>query len=285
MLYMDKLTIVWNTTNQNHWEKDWVEYLFRDVSHTTVENKDKKLFIDRCVIIDAVCWSPEHNDYAKEMSRRGYKFGFYHLSDETTKDSTESYQYCQFVLRNYFRTGLSGNVVHVPLGYNVGFAPVRRANRSAARRRYSWSFVGNRWDRHRDEMLAALGNLPGGKCHRVTAGVAPLTPRQMAKVYEKSVFVACPTGALSIDSFRVTEAFESGCIPIVEKSDYWTLLYGEEFPALQIENWHEASTIVAHMFRDFRRVESLRLECYTWWLYTKQKFTNKVTRLCEGLLK
>ena len=39
----------------------------------------------------------------------------------------------------------------------------------------------------------------------------------------KSIFVPCPRGNSSPDTFRLYEALEAGSIPIVERDEYWDL--------------------------------------------------------------
>lgn len=138
---MKELTIVWNSPRTSAWEATWVEYLFRNIPHTTIENLDHSLFIDNSVIVDAICRAPYHNDYINKLASMNYKFGLVHLTDESTRDNIDSYKQSKFVLRNYYREGMPNNVVHIPLGWNDNFTD-HSDNHPASQRKFLWSYVG-----------------------------------------------------------------------------------------------------------------------------------------------
>ena len=278
---MQELTIVWQRARKSAWESSWIEYLFRNIPHTTIENLDHTQFIDNSVIVEAICWAPYHNAYIDEMAKRGLKFGMIHLTDESTKDNIDSYRHCRFVLRNYYRgEGLGDNVMHIPLGWNDGVTDVAD-NLPSAQRKNTWGYVGERWDHNRNTMASALQTVPNGILYVVHHTGPRLTPVEMSKIYRDCIFVPCPRGALIIDSFRVTEALEAGCIPIVEKSNYWKNMHGADFPAIQIDNWHEVPNIMQQYVSNPPALESLRLHCNDWWTDRKNYTTNSVTDLVK----
>jgi hypothetical protein len=98
-------------------------------------------------------------------------------------------------------------------------------------------------------------------------------------MYRDSIFVPCPRGAISMDNFRVTEALEGGCIPIVEKSDYWFQMHGNDFPALQITDWNSVPDVIAGYLINPMELENLRSKCNNWWNLKKDQLTNSVTTL------
>ena len=275
---MQELTIVWQRARSSVWEDEWVEYLFKDIPHNTIENLDHTQFIDNSVIVDAICWAPYHNDYINELAGRGYKFGMVHLTDESTQDDISSYDKCKFVLRNYYRGPMPEHVMHIPLGWNTGFTDYVQDKASSARQ-YTWAFVGARWDQNRNDMSSAMSSVPNGSLYVADHTGPRLAPAQMGRFYSEAIFVPCPRGAIIIDSFRVTEALEAGCIPIVERSEYWTNMHGEDFPAIQVSSWAEAPAVINEMLKSSSKVEATRLMCKLWWDSRKYKVTNDVTDL------
>lgn len=280
---MNNITLVWNRARSASWESTWIEYLFRNIPHTTIENLDHSQFIDNSVIVDSICWAPYHNQYCKDLYNRGYNFGIIHLTDETTRDNIDSYQYARFVLRNYYRENVPLNVMHLPLGYNDNFTDVLD-NPSAKDRKYTWSYVGERWDHNRNLMAGAMQSVPNGDLYVVHHSGPRMSVVDMSKLYRNSIFVPCPRGAISTDNFRVTEALEAGCIPIVEKSDYWSKMHGPNPPLIQISNWQEASSIINDLLSDINRLEMIRLSCNRWWNERKDQLTEQVEALVASTM-
>jgi hypothetical protein len=280
---MNKLTIVWNRARSASWESTWIEYLFRNIPHKTIENLDHTQFIDNSIIVDSICWAPYHNQYCQEMHNRGYKFGIIHLTDESTRDNIDSYQHAKFVLRNYYREGTLNKVLHIPLGYNDNFADLTD-NPTAKERKYIWSYVGERWDHNRNIMAGAMRTVPNGNLYVVHHSGPRMSVVDMSRLYRESIFIPCPRGAISIDSFRVTEALEAGCIPIVEKSDYWAKMHGPNPPLIQISNWQEAPIIINELIKDPNRLEMIRLSCKQWWEDRKLELTEQVEAIVASTM-
>jgi hypothetical protein len=275
---MQELTIVWQRARSSVWEDEWVEYLFKDIPHKTIENLDHTQFIDNSVIVDAICWAPYHNAYINTLASKGYKFGMVHLTDESTQDDISSYDKCKFVLRNYYRGPMPEHVMHIPLGWNTGFTDYVQDKTSSARQ-YTWAFVGARWDQNRNDMSSAMSSVPNGSLYVADHTGPRLAPAQMGRFYSEAIFVPCPRGAIIIDSFRVTEALEAGCIPIVERSDYWFDMHGKDFPAIQVDNWLQAPAIIRHHLNNPSKLEALRILCKAWWDSNKYNVNKKVNKL------
>jgi hypothetical protein len=275
---MEKLTIVWQRARSSVWEDGWIEYLFRNIPHDTVENLDHNTYIDNSVIVDALCWAPYHNDYIAEMTARNYNFGLIHLTDEDCKTDISSYNQCKFVLRNYYRGPMPEHVMNIPLGWNTGFTDFCN-NKSSSDRKFVWACVAARWDQNRNDMVKAMSTVAGGSLYVADHHGPRLTPAQMSEQYHDAIFIPCPQGAIIVDSFRITEALEAGCIPIVERSDYWTNMHGDDFPAIQIDSWAEAPAIIAELLTSPSKVEAIRLMCSIWWESRKHKVTSDVTKL------
>lgn len=275
---MNELTLVWNRARSASWESTWIEYLFRNIPHKTIENLDRNQFIDNSVIVDSICWAPYHNQYCEDLKSKGYKFGIIHLSDESTRDNIDSYKNAKFVLRNYYREGMTDKVLHIPLGYNDNFTDVTD-NLPATNRKYIWSYVGERWDHNRNIMASAMRTVPNGLLYVVHHNGPRMSVVDMSKLYRSSIFVPCPRGAISMDNFRVTEALEAGCIPIVERNDYWLKMHGPDCPILQINDWNEVPVIISNLYRERAALENLRMLCFNWWNKRKQLITTQVENL------
>jgi hypothetical protein len=283
---MKKLTLVWNRSKDIFWDVDWVEYLFRNIPHDTVENTDRSVYYENSIIIDTICYSAvEHRAYCQEMLNRGLKFGLIDLGDETSTSPTDTYTQAEFVIRPLYRPGVPGHVLQIPLGFSKGFDVVS-PNLKSTERHLLWSFIGQRWDPIRQAMYEEMRNIGPNLCHVAEQTGGRMSVYDMSKVYRDSIFVPAPRGWFTIDTYRVTEALEAGCIPIVEDNEYWQQLYREEVPFIKISSWGstEALNIVKNISSNVDNLENLRLQCSNWWTKIKQRTTTEVEELAVKLL-
>lgn len=273
-----ELTIVWQRDKSGHWEYEWIEYLFQNIPHRTIDNLDHSQYIDNSILIESICWAPYHNEYCKEMKRRGLRFGIMHLTDEDSNSDASSYADCNFVVRSYYRPNMPDHVVQVPLGYNSGFNAYTD-NKPIIDRPYTWSSVLRRWDGNRQNMAQVMQQFPFGKLYVAEQMGPSLSPGDMGRIYRDSIFVICPNGAVTPDSFRVTEALQAGCIPVVQASDYWVKAYGSDFPAVQVKNWNETPNVLFNMLLAPKGLEEKRMQCNEWWSKAKADAVRQVTEL------
>jgi hypothetical protein len=274
-------TIVWQMDPLKSWEPDWIEYVFSKTPHTTVIDTDQKQFIDNSYIV----YNSHVNivPYIEKMVAANKRFGLIHLSDEWDRDSTDHYKHAHVVLRNYYRSIDNTNVMFFPLGWMVTF-PHTLPIKSTWDREFTWSFSGVVTKSTRLAMAEAMETVPNG-CRYFKPewenwgshhGHA-LTPTQMADMYNNSLFVPCPRGNQNVDSFRVTEALQMGALPIVEKSDYWANLYGQDHPLIEIENWQDAPAVIKHLMSNMRNLDIQRALTYAWWIRYCNNLKNKIT--------
>ena len=273
------LKMVWQIDPQVHWETDWVRYLLSGLDCAEVVDGQYKVFHDGCIIIDNRIGS-QNTRYYFELLNRGHRFGLFHLSDERFYDDCTAYDFANFVLRNYWSRAFAADrrVLVLPLGTMKGFRV--ETQRPAGDRRYIWAFAGNAQKSTRRAMIQAMATVEGGFFHgshgtdslpngtATPEGMrAPLEVPEYARVMSDAVFAPCPPGWENLDSFRACEAFEAGCIPIVEKrlsyNYFQHLMPGN--PAIAVDSWSDAPRLIRALSTDPRALERRRLECAEWW--------------------
>ena len=280
----NELTLVWQCDRKNVWEESWIEYLFRNIPHKTLDesSRHQTLFIDNSVIIDHMGWGTEqsHIDYMKKMESLNYSYSLIHLSDEARTSRIDSYNNCKSVIRYYYRSDVpnSDTRLTIPCGWNTGFTDVTD-NPSITDRSISWAFIGQRLDHNRINMINILETIPNGLCYIGEHHGPRMSVIEMSKQYRNSKFIICPDGAVVPDSFRVYEAFEAGCIPVVQRSTYWNEFHGSTFPAIQVDSWNQLPGIIQQLTTDLTELEKLRLECVAWWDSLKDQLTKNVENI------
>ena len=76
-------------------------------------------------------------------------------------------------------------------------------------------------------------------------------------------FIPCPNGFFHPETYRLYEALECECIPIVETAyNYYDRLFPGN-PFLKISKWEEAKPIIKNW--DKNKINKKREECKLWW--------------------
>lgn len=95
------------------------------------------------------------------------------------------------------------------------------------------------------------------------------------KTMARSKIVLCPSGVESPDSFRLYEALEAGCIPVVDAFStknqtpgYWKYLFGSDIPFPIVNYWDELPAILPHLLANYKEISS---RCFAWWMGKKKE--------------
>jgi len=249
------------------WEDEWTAQLLDGLVAHEIDDGTHSVFRDPMVVIDQTI-DAARGAYYRAAHERGCRVILLHLSDEFYFDDCAAYQWCHAVWRNYWSPVLARlpHVRFMPLGFKSGFFRPGIAPR-AAERAHVWSFAGDVKKTSRAAMHEAMSRVPGGHCHLTSAfgSADALSTAAYRGLMEQSIYAPCPAGNINLDTFRVSEALEAGCIPIVERRpgfDYFTQLFGPH-PIPTVSDWNEAPSLIAAL--DPAATEALRAECAAWW--------------------
>jgi hypothetical protein len=262
--------LVWLCGKDSSWECDWIDYLFEGVD------------ADGTIVV-----YNSTADIASYLLHHGPVLGLVHLSDEWGKDPVDHYSRAKYILRNYYKD-LGSNVINFPLGWMRTF-PYTLTPKTVKDRRYVWSFSGHVDKTTRPEMTHWMSTVEGGRGYFKKCGENwgpfeghALDPHQLADLYNNSYFVPCPQGNYSIDSFRVTEALQAGALPIVERSEYWSNLFGQDHPLIELDSWDQAPSIIANLTQDYTLLEQKRSAAYSWWIKYCDNLKNNIRKIYEN---
>lgn len=146
-----------------------------------------------------------------------------------------------------------------------------------------WGFAGQINHGRRMAMKAATAALTGPQARdrnlwHMTYGFAQGMPRPdyLQRLTETRA-VLCPAGPVTPDSFRVYEALEAGCLPIVDAAcpaypdaRYWQHLFGHEPPFPLIHNWEHDLPAALDAATAGWPVNSNRVQA--WWQQQKCRY-------------
>ena len=219
-----------------------------------------------------------------EEVRRTPGVGLLHLSDEWFGEDYNCYRAFSFVLRMYYSRLLDRpGILNVPLGV-IGFAPSRDIVPSSSRR-FVWSYFGTLMA-SRPDMLAAFSSL-FPSCSIDRRGHGRVTRPEFLEILGNSVFAPAPMGNVMLETWRLYEALEYGCIPIVERRismDYFHDLLGDH-PIPCFGSWRQARRFVEDLMNRPRDLDALQLEVASWWSLEKVRWRDRVAAFVRGGLR
>lgn len=90
----------------------------------------------------------------------------------------------------------------------------------------------------------------------------------------------CPSGIESPDNFRLYEALEAGCLPIVDafstnnqSSGFWQYLFGNDVPFPIVNYWDVLPKLMPELLKGYPANAN---RCYAWWQNYKRKIKYKL---------
>ena len=94
----------------------------------------------------------------------------------------------------------------------------------------------------------------------------------MNEILSSSEFIPCPNGFVHPETYRLYEALECGCIPVVENAyKYYDRLFPNN-PFLKIDKWRDAQNMIKK-FTD-KDIKKKSENCKKWWKDYKNELQN-----------
>lgn len=150
-----------------------------------------------------------------------------------------------------------------------------------------WFFAGQVNHDRRKACVEVLRGLPGGRLVETPGFTQGLAHDEYAAGLAGARAVPCPAGPETVDTFRVWEALEAGCVPVVDQFAgrtgdqwwYWPLVApGAPFP--QIADWAQFPSVLAEIESDWPRRAN---RCSAWWQGWKRQLAVRVSDAVRGL--
>ena len=155
-------------------------------------------------------------------------------------------------------------------------------------RSLDWFFSGQNTHVRRHECIAAMENCAGHGVVVKTQGFSQGLPRSIyLDLLSVTRMAPCPSGPVTVDSFRVCEALEMGAVPIVDlyspvRADplYWEVAFGEWCPLPTIEDWSNLPELMAEWLDDW---EVRAAKIFAWWANRRMAWRRHLLSDVEAL--
>ena len=250
---------IWGVYHKNNSEK-WILEVLNKIKFKKITNENEIDNDDILIVVDS---SIENKiEFYNKLKLICSKLFLIHLGDETGSYNLSTiYQNCTHVWRafcsnKYFK---NENISCLPIGYKSGV--IKNNN---YKKKYKWSFVGTPHKSSRHDLLFQLSNIKPFFCHKTQEfNKKIIDVNKMSEILSSTEFMPCPNGFVHPESYRLYEALECDCIPIVENAyKYYDRLFPNN-PFIKIDKWSEAGELIKSW--NDEQIKRKRNECISWW--------------------
>ena len=266
----EEMDYEWGLYHKTNSDK-WIYEILKKVKYNIIENETNLEKEDTLIIVDSSV-EKKAELYAK-LKLICSKIFLLHLGDESGEyDSSTVYENCNHIWRTFCSNKYFENskVKCIPIGYKSGVLNKQKNNR-----KYKWAFTGTPHKSSRHDLLFQFSGIKPFFCHKTQEfDQKIISVDDMSEVLSLTEFIPCPNGFFHPETYRVYEALECGCIPIVEKAyKYYDRLFPTN-PFLKVDMWTEAKPIIKGWGND--QIKLKRDECRIWWSNLKNELQKSI---------
>lgn len=290
------IELVWLVNRDGMFEKDWMDYLFQDLSHIHITEIHDDLEYKFPIFIFNASFAYE--EYLTEFNEERIPFGVIHLSDETLGNTCNylDLDSCMFAIRNYHHPihSTHAKVTTIGLGYKHGFHNPTHDAPPALRSPnpwFHWCFIGAVHHQARHDAVSTFLQVKPYLLKVSNGGFnsASLSIAEYKNTMVLSKFALCPIGQGNLDTFRIYEAMEAGCIPVVLTRtkeqpyypSYWHALFSitsgdseisSPIPLVMADTWGECLRAMESLLQNPIMYYDLQQKMTIFWEKQKQKW-------------
>jgi hypothetical protein len=278
-----QLNLIWTQPPESLSEASWIRWLFSNLDVTEYVAPRLELLKENSIYIVSSNRYPLSSLPAQfvEGLRTITQKGLFQISDESYSGGYEVYTEFDFVLRNYHSSIFQHpGIMILPLG-PANNAMEQLAIEAATDRKFVWSFAGSK-TAARIEMYENFKDIEPHHCrfYESRKHEKPLLDaRAFMTLLSQTVFCPCPMGNVMLETFRLYESLQMGCIPIAERRwrmPYYDLLMpGHPLPTFS--SWREAKQFVQRLSKDQARLAEYQHAIANWWQNYKLAVRTDVT--------
>jgi hypothetical protein len=279
--------LIWHADNLL--EVDWLRHVFADLVDEECTDLNLTCFDDDSIHVVSSNWQPlpTYEEYFRKCRAACRHLVLFHASDEWLSGGYRLYRHFDAVFRN-FATDLAKckGIWTIPEGYANGTRTLCSI-RPVTERQFAWSFTGEIKASRVDMASAFAGLEPNfltGTTSIYQGGGMKLSKAEFDDVLENTIFSPCPMGNVILETWRLYESLEMGCIPIVETRstlDYFTGLFGPH-PIPSFRNWEAARRYAQDALADKSSLLRKQSEICGWWSDKKQEVRKRVRDAATG---
>ena len=244
----------------------WIYEILKKIEYTIIDKETDLEKDDILIIVDSSV--EEKNQLYTKLNLICSKIFLFHLGDEFGfHDLSVVYDNCDYIWRPFCSNKYFNNkkVKCIPIGYKSGVLYKEKNNRE-----FKWAFAGTPHKSSRHDLLFQFSEIKPFFCHKTEKFDRKIiSVEKMNDMLSSTEFIPCPNGFFHPETYRVYEALECGCIPIVENTyKYYDRLFLNN-PFIKVDKWKDSKAILQGWGSD--QIKKKRAEIIFWWKEEKNK--------------
>ena len=249
----------WGVYHKKHSDV-WVYEILKKIKYNIIDSEKNLEKGDSLIIVDS---NPEKKiELYNKLKLVCSKTLLFHLGDESgAYDLSQVYKNFNYIWRTFCSNKYFKNnqIKCIPIGYKSGLV-----NKHKDKRKYKWSFTGTPHKSSRHDLLFQFSDIKPFFCHKTEKfDEKIISVDEMSEVLSSTEFIPCPNGFFHPETYRLYEALECGCVPIVENAyKYYDRLFPDN-PFIKIDKWADAKPIIKGWGDD--QIQNKQKECKNWW--------------------
>ena len=143
-----------------------------------------------------------------------------------------------------------------------------------------WFFSGQITHSRREECVKELRDMKKGNLIETEGFTQGIPQEDYFNHMSQAKIAPCPSGPITVDSFRLFEALELGCIPIADTqtpnedwAGFWEWLFEEPVPFTTIKDWTSLPGYVKDLKRTYPTANN---RVQAWWMRYKRKLRKQL---------
>ncbi|MDC0363859.1 glycosyltransferase family 47 protein [Candidatus Pelagibacter sp.] len=265
----EERTIFWGNyhfVNSYPWILNLLSKLEIEIINDT-QNLDEN---ESLIIVDHMISTKE--SFYFDLSNKVKKIFLIHLGDEGGAEKKDLvYPLCEHIWRTFSLPMFKNfkNVTSIPIGYKCD--PIKD-NINILKRNYKWSFLGTTHGSSRYDLLNKHKNIMPNFINLTEdfSGKKSMDTNNYYKILNNSIFAPIPHGYFHPETYRLYEALEAGCIPIIENPFQFFDNFLPNNPLPSVNSWEDSSTIIKKYLENKKDIEILGNKINDWWTQHKE---------------
>jgi len=222
------------------------------------------------IIVDHMISTKE--SFYFDLSNKVKKIFLIHLGDEGGAEKKDLvYSLCEHIWRTFSLPMFKNfkNVTSIPIGYKCD--PIKDKI-NILKRNYKWSFLGTTHGSSRYDLLNKHKNIMPNFINLTEdfSGKKSMDTNDYYKILNNSIFAPIPHGYFHPETYRLYEALETGCIPIIENPFKFFDNFLPNNPLPSVNSWEDSSTIIKKYLENKKDIEILGNKINDWWTQHKE---------------
>jgi len=267
------LNTFWGNYHSNN-SREWIFYILKFVNIDEIDKIENISKDEKVIIVDSELSGKE--DFYKKLLLKTKNIFLIHLGDEGgTENKNYIYNNCIHIWRTFCLGEFFVNkkITCIPIGYKNG---VLKNLKNIDDKKYNWAFLGTVHGSSRFDLLYHHQKVKNGfsRATKKFGSKDSLSSVEYYEILKDTKFLPIPHGYYHPETYRLYEALESGCIPVIENPQNFFDKFYPGSPILKIKLWKESSDIIISYLEDKKKINDLSTRINNWWKEYKKNLQN-----------